>query len=377
MPLYDFTEALQIKQIFDKPTRKLNTLDLIFTNSHKLVQNHKVFDASLADHCVTECTLSLKKPRLPYTIISYRHFNNINFHQFQISLNNLFHNSSSNTDTVVANMIKCFDSHCPLRVKRIKYKKKKVIASKTTKALIKQNKMVYKLHTRQPSSCTTARLHVLKRQIKAAIHSDTKTHFKEVVQKKGFWKGFIQSFSPKPKPQLNNYLSPDQINDFYIGITTKTQNLISLPNLPATVQPTPFIFTPLTQSIVKYSWSSMNNPLSKSPDPLGISAFMVNLCMNNDNFVTTLTNLFNIFIESGVIPPVLKTSRIVPVPKVDNPTSPNQTRPIGIQPIFTKLFEKCLLLQLSQFIDSNKILSSSQFGFRKNLSTTHMYNFIA
>ncbi len=45
-PLYEFTEALQIKQIIDKPTRKLNTLDLIFTNDLKFISSHKVFDAS-------------------------------------------------------------------------------------------------------------------------------------------------------------------------------------------------------------------------------------------------------------------------------------------------------------------------------------------
>ncbi len=115
----------------------------------------------------------------------------------------------------------------------------------------------------------------------------------------------------------------------------------------------------------------MKNPLSKSSDPLGISAYMINMCMCNDLFVNTITNLLYQFLISGNIPSILKLSCIVPVPKVDNPVSPNQTRPTGIQPVITKFLEKCILSQLTNYIESNNILSSHQFGFRKKLSTSH------
>lgn len=46
-------------------------------------------------------------------------------------------------------------------------------------------------------------------------------------------------------------------------------------------------------------------------------------------------------------------------------------RPITIQPVLLKLLEKCLQLQLSPFIQKEKILTSAQFGFRQGHSTSH------
>jgi hypothetical protein len=46
-------------------------------------------------------------------------------------------------------------------------------------------------------------------------------------------------------------------------------------------------------------------------------------------------------------------------------------RPIAVQPVITKLFEKCILPQLTDYFDSNKLLCKEQFGFRKYHSTTH------
>ncbi len=285
----------------------------------------------LADHLVTECVLALKKPKTPLKSVSFRNFNKINLSQFQDTLNTLFSNDDIDVDNVISNTVNCFDNHCPVQVKRIKVKPKKIIASRSTKALIKQNKQVYKVHTRQPSSCTTARLHVLKRQIKAATRKDTKNPFGQVICEKGFWEGFINTFSPKHKQSITNNLSPDQINDFYIEITKKSYTNSTFPELPSTVLREPFEFKTLSPVFIKSIWKTMKNPLSKSPDPLGISAFMINLCMQNDNFVNTMTKVFNRCINTGIIPSILKLSRVVPVPKVDNPNHPNQTDNSGLE----------------------------------------------
>jgi retron-type reverse transcriptase len=67
----------------------------------------------------------------------------------------------------------------------------------------------------------------------------------------------------------------------------------------------------------------------------------------------------------------MKLSKIIPLPKKSNPTSPNDLRPIAIQPVLCKLLEKCLIPQLSSYLETNQLITPHQFGFRKYHSTSH------
>ena len=56
--------------------------------------------------------------------------------------------------------------------------------------------------------------------------------------------------------------------------------------------------------------------------------------------VPTLSSLFNKYIESGEVPPVLKIGRISPIYKKDAKDNVKNYRPISTLPIFGKIFEK-------------------------------------
>ena len=47
----------------------------------------------------------------------------------------------------------------------------------------------------------------------------------------------------------------------------------------------------------------------------------------------------------------------------------NNYRPITVLPVCSKIFEKCVHNQLITFLEENHLLSSSQFGYRKNRNT--------
>lgn len=66
-----------------------------------------------------------------------------------------------------------------------------------------------------------------------------------------------------------------------------------------------------------------------------------------------------------------KMARITVVPKTENPTSPNDTRPIAIQPVITKIFDKCILKGLTQYAENSCLIPNEQFGFRKGYGTIH------
>ena len=64
--------------------------------------------------------------------------------------------------------------------------------------------------------------------------------------------------------------------------------------------------------------------------------------------------------------------KVVPVYKAGDETEPGNYRPISLLlSLFNRLFERLMNMnkRLTLFIEKNKILSQSQYGFRKNHST--------
>ena len=63
-------------------------------------------------------------------------------------------------------------------------------------------------------------------------------------------------------------------------------------------------------------------------------------------------------VSSGTYPSKLKKAKIIPIFKDDDPTAPNNYRPISLLSNFNKIFEKIMYKRLKTFIDDNNILSS-------------------
>ena len=55
---------------------------------------------------------------------------------------------------------------------------------------------------------------------------------------------------------------------------------------------------------------------------------------------------------------------------VESPVAPNITKAVKKLPQFSKILEKSYHSRLMAFIDSNQVLYKSQYGFRKQMSTS-------
>jgi hypothetical protein len=87
-----------------------------------------------------------------------------------------------------------------------------------------------------------------------------------------------------------------------------------------------------------------------------------------------LYKYYNILMQHGVYPDILKTGKITPVYKKDDSELLENYRPISTLAIFGKIFEKVLYTRIYSFLTSQNILYDNQFGFRKNHSTSHAIN---
>ena len=83
-----------------------------------------------------------------------------------------------------------------------------------------------------------------------------------------------------------------------------------------------------------------------------------------------LTFTINNFIVTSTFPGIWKIARISPIPKILNPSQIKDYRPISILPILSKVYEKLVLQQMTEFIKKQLIYHKHQSGYRKNHSTT-------
>ena len=82
-----------------------------------------------------------------------------------------------------------------------------------------------------------------------------------------------------------------------------------------------------------------------------------------------LSLIFNRCINEGYFPDALKIAQVQPVFKSGEKSSICNFRPISILSGLSKIFEKFLNAQLTEYFETNQILSANQWGFRGGIST--------
>ena len=86
---------------------------------------------------------------------------------------------------------------------------------------------------------------------------------------------------------------------------------------------------------------------------------------------TPLSILFNISLNTGTFPDLLKPSKVTPVYKKGSKMIICNYRPISLLSNVNKLFEKVMFNRVYQFLETNKCIYNLQFGFRSKHSTNH------
>ena len=83
-----------------------------------------------------------------------------------------------------------------------------------------------------------------------------------------------------------------------------------------------------------------------------------------------MLSLFNQFLELDIVPDEWREVRVIAIQKPGKPASNhNSYRPIAMLSCFRKLFEKMILQRLDSWVESNHLLSDTQYGFRRGKGT--------
>ncbi|KAL1447498.1 hypothetical protein WDU94_003516 [Cyamophila willieti] len=80
-----------------------------------------------------------------------------------------------------------------------------------------------------------------------------------------------------------------------------------------------------------------------------------------------LKHVINLSLDNGIFPTCYKKSIVIPVFKKGNSRLLENYRPISVLCNFSKILEKCIKSRLDFYLDNNNLITSRQFGFRKEV----------
>ena len=123
----------------------------------------------------------------------------------------------------------------------------------------------------------------------------------------------------------------------------------------------------VTEEEILKTIKSMSNKVSEGPD--GISNKIIKKI--SPWIIKELAVCINKSFREACFPEKLRISKLTPVFKKGDRTSPSNWRPIAQLSPFSKAYEKTFLNQLNEQSHFNKVINSNQFGFRSKHSTVH------
>ena len=235
------------------------------------------------------------------------------------------------------------------------------------------------LRTQDPSSI---RLAELNRDIETLSDNHKTKKYREHLQKckrgtKELWQT-IKSANNSPQEPQNEGLQFGNKTFYSPSDIAKKLNQQFTP--PATTKPTiAFRATKrklektkdpkyqITEEMVKIAIKKSKKSKALGPDD--ISPLMMHYI--GQAGIRYLTRLYNMSVNSGVVPQIWRTARIIPLPKPGKPTNLGKNKqPISLLAPPVKILESIILKPLTESIN----LADHQHGFRKKHSTVTALN---
>jgi len=384
-------------------------IDNIFTNSFDSIVNSFTVNEPISHHlplvCITNlapCEPSAEPP--PITIVRHD-FCIANTHELQRHTIELITNNHG-FQTFVTQFDEIVDDTCKEEVSSDS-KRNSVMNPWITPGLIRSIQTKNLLHKKWKKSCSKAnpkgnftlycKYKAYRSKLKHLIKFSKKKYYAEKFldaegNPKSTWK-LINNLRGKHKVDLKPSFFIDSkivqehrviangFNDYFISIAGKLNAELD-PSTGAHIQPVPDFTTYFSKSCgnsihLSDCDSKEVEEVIKSFPSGKSSDIPVQAVKSTAHIISNfLASHYNSYMRQGVFPDFLKVGRVTPVYKNKGSKQHFENyRPISILPIFGKIFEKLIYSRLYDFLTSNKVMYSKQFGFRKGHSCSHALNY--
>ena len=82
-----------------------------------------------------------------------------------------------------------------------------------------------------------------------------------------------------------------------------------------------------------------------------------------------ITHIINLSISSAQFPSQWKIAKVIPLFKKDDPVNPKNYRPVAMLPIISKVLERIVFNQITDYMETNCLMHPNHHGFRSGHST--------
>jgi hypothetical protein len=330
----------------------------------------------ISDHDLIYCDVKFQRPNLPMRSVKLRNLLNVDIELVICELVKNMQFVSTNDanqymSSIISAILGTFNTIAPIYNNTFVVYPTAVHISEETKNLIKSRDEYKKRSDKSPNDLALKEaVKILRNKVKKCIIADTKSDLDRRIHLEGkrnrsLWSTIKKFMNTETRLPSGNNWSTDIISEHFASVSRKTPDHPPTAALTSNINDGMFRFLHITAENIIKSWTTLKKLNSSSTDPNGISAHMLDICLQSNIFVSYLKDCFNSCLNSNIFPDCIK---ITPVPKIPNHKSTNDLRPISIQSNIAKLFEKCLFYQLSKFMERTNIFAPSQFGFRSNHS---------
>ena len=399
------TKNFGMSQLIDQPTRiTQNTstlIDVVLSTHPHNIPFSSVIKLGISDHYMIGCARKLNSLKFKPRTVKHRNYSKYNQQEFVEDLKSgswvqVF--LSSTVDDAWNNFKNIFltfcDRHAPIIIKKIRGCHNPWLTTNISKLI---NKRDYCLKKAKSSGHDVdwSRYRSYRNQVNSEIRRAKAEYNRTLIQEnmdnpKNFWKTIKKILpSNSSKSESINQLKCDgqQITDkvlvansfckFFSNVKSRiSQALVSgysvIPSVSSKLTNHEFHLSDISNTFVFKQLSQL-----KASKATGLDGIPARLLKDSASFISPMiTHIVNLSIKSQSVPQEWKHAKVVPLFKDGARDDMDNYRPISILPILSKILERAVQFQLVEFLETHKLFSKFQCGFRRNHSTQSAITFL-
>ena len=413
--LSDFCDGYDLHNLVKEPTcfkNPLNpsTIDLILTNRPRRFQHSNNIETGLSDYHKLTITVMKSSFQKQIPLIKsfrcYKHFDQFKFRNKLLQELYNVHNGEVGFHTFEQIVIKLLNFYAPIKTKYIRANNSPFMNKTLSKAVMTRSRLRNRF-LKNPSLENKAAYTKYRNYCTNLFNREKKSYYnkldvRNITDNKRFWKTVGPLFSEKHiiskkitlvegekiisddiaiADTFNSYFSTivenldidgfstfdysyDPNRDYISNIIVKFEKHPSVVKIKENVKiQHKFHFEPVTEYMILKNIESLDTrkPTTYNNIPSKI------IVENKDIFSPFITKMINRSSVTSRFPNSLKLADVTPVYKKEGRALKDNYRPVSILPSISKIFERNMSDQISQYI--NQHLSPFLFGFRKGYST--------
>ena len=383
------TDPFALTQVIDEPTRITATsstlIDLMLTSNPENVKTHGVVDTpGISDHCLIFLAYSIKKPKFRPKMVTRRDFRNFDIDKFKEDMSVApWGNIEAVDDDDIDNKVTIFenihrdiiDKHAPMRTFRVTRPATPWLTDDIKKLMDERDKYKNKFN-KEKLATTEIIFKDLRNKVTHAIRQSKIKVFNDRINCKfknpKLFHQALKNFTiveSKSNASAECSIDPSTLNKAFIknnnAVVNETLVTDEISEILKKSKPEAFTFQPVSElEILKIVRSIKTNACGID----GISAFFFKLSIEHSVFA--FTDIINTSFKFNKFPERYKKALVKPIPKIPNPLSASDYRPISLLPAFSKIIEKVAAKQMIEYLRNTGFLDNLQSAYKQAHSTT-------